>query len=394
MARYSKADILDQFGGVIKNSLGTTFGPLHDDDNIVTVPRYEKSEFLIPDEIESYLKENRDKFTVFSLNVDSLNKKWDELKAFFSMLDTKNLSFCCIQFQEVRITDQCNCSKFELPNYKLLKQGSICSKKGGLITLVRNDFSARVRENLYKKSTFFEAQFIEVTGPSTKNNKITVANIYRPPRRNNRLITVRSFIKELRPILNVLRNENSYSILSGDYNLNLLKVSQNTGFSEFFDVMAGKDFIPAITLPTRFDKKSCSLIDHIWVNKPSKGALEPARMSSRVFLKKFAKADHVPCLLSLDILEKITPAPKYIFSQKFDDDNIAAFKQDLIASDLLNSINPSPNGDVEETYSTINHSLEQLREKHFPVRKIRFKRHQHKIQPWMTDIILLNTFGI
>ena len=286
MANYSKADILDQFGGVIRNSLGTTFGPIDDDDKIVTVPRYEKSEFLTPDEIESYLKENRDKFTVFSLNVDSLDKKWDELKTFFSLLDSKNLSFCCIQFQEVRITDQCSASKFELPNYTTLKQGSICSSKGGLITLVRNYFSARVRENLYKKSTFFEAHFIEVKGPSTKNNKITVANLYRPPRRNNKLITVRSFINELRPILNVLRNENSFSILSGDFNLNLLKVSQNTGYSEFFDLMAGKDFIPAITLPTRFDKKSCSLIDHIWVNKPSKGALEPARMSSRVFFEK------------------------------------------------------------------------------------------------------------
>ena len=49
MAKYSKADILDQFGGVIKNSLGTTFGPLNDDDKILTVPRFEKSEFLIPD---------------------------------------------------------------------------------------------------------------------------------------------------------------------------------------------------------------------------------------------------------------------------------------------------------------------------------------------------------
>ena len=194
----------------------------------------------------------------------------------------------------------------------------------------------------------------------------------------------------MRPILNTVRNENSYSILSGDYNLNLLKTSEKTAISEFFDLMAGKGFVPTITLPTRFDKKSCSLIDHIWVNKPSKGALEPARASSRVFLKKFAKADHVPCLLSLDILEHKIPAPKYVCSQKIDDESIAAFRIDLAASNLANSINPSPEGDVEETYTTINETLGQLREKHFPVRKIRFRRYQHKIQPWMTDIILLN----
>ena len=41
MAKYSKADILDQFSGVIEYSLGTMFGPLNDDDKIVTVPRFE-----------------------------------------------------------------------------------------------------------------------------------------------------------------------------------------------------------------------------------------------------------------------------------------------------------------------------------------------------------------
>ena len=254
MAKYNKDDILEQFGGVINNSLNTTFGPLHDDDKVFTIPSFEKSDFLIPDEIEAYLKENKHKFTIFCLNVNSLHKKWDEIKVFLAKLDSKNLSFSCIQFQEVRITDDSNCSAYELPNYTLYKQGKICSKNGGLITLLRNDFSGRVRENLYKKSTFYEAQFIEITGPVIKENKITVGNVYRPPRRNNRLMTVRSFIKEFRPILNILRHENSYSILAGDYNLNLLKVSQNTAVSEFFDLMAGKGFIPTITLPTRYDK--------------------------------------------------------------------------------------------------------------------------------------------
>ena len=78
-----KNDILNRFGGVIKNSLQTTFGPLHDDDTqyshhrkvsdtVSAIPVYPKSEFLIPEDAEQYLKDNKNNFTVFSLNVDSM----------------------------------------------------------------------------------------------------------------------------------------------------------------------------------------------------------------------------------------------------------------------------------------------------------------------------------
>ena len=77
-------------------------------------------------------------------------------------------------------------------------------------------------------------------------------------------------------------------------------------------------------------------------------------------------------------------------SQTIDDDSLAAFKNDLIASNILNAIDPSPDGNAEDTYTKINDSLLALKEKHFPVKRVRFRRYQHKVQPWMTDIILLN----
>ena len=77
-------------------------------------------------------------------------------------------------------------------------------------------------------------------------------------------------------------------------------------------------------------------------------------------------------------------------SQTIDNDSLAAFKNDLIASNILTAIDPSPEGNAEDTYTKINDSLLALKEKHFPVKKVRFRRYQHKVQPWMTDIILLN----
>ena len=101
-----KDDILNRFGGVIRNSLQTTFGPLHDDDTATSVPAYQKSEFLTPEDAEQYLKENKNNFTVFSLNVDSLNKKWDQFSLFIENLAAKKLSFSAITLQEVRIKEK------------------------------------------------------------------------------------------------------------------------------------------------------------------------------------------------------------------------------------------------------------------------------------------------
>ena len=100
----------------------------------------------------------------------------------------------------------------------------MCSEKGGLITYVRDDFTGTERIGLYTKSDIFEAQFVDVSGPLIKNKKITIGNFYRPPRRNENLTLMGQFISEIQPILNKLRNENTFSFLAGDFNLNLLKV--------------------------------------------------------------------------------------------------------------------------------------------------------------------------
>ena len=189
-------------------------------------------------------------------------------------------------------------------------------------------------------------------------------------------------------IISKLQKGNSFSILADDYNLDLLKVGDVTAYDQFFEFMTSKDFIPMITLPTRFDKKSCSLIDNIWVNKPIKGALEPAKTSSRVFLKKIAKADHLPCLLTLDILEKKQHPPKYVYTQKIDELSISKFRIEIIRANIVNSIDPSPTSDPEQTYEKIREIIQTAYKNNFPVTKKRFQRHKHKIQPWMTNEIM------
>ena len=44
-------------------------------------------------------------------------------------------------------------------------------------------------------------------------------------------------------------------VLSGDYNIDLLKLNDNTNISDFFDTIISLTFYPIITLPTRFSDR-------------------------------------------------------------------------------------------------------------------------------------------
>ena len=343
----------NDYGDILRSSILTTFSSINEDnEEIDAAPVFEKSEYLKPDDIENFMCERKSHFSIFSLNVDSVNMKISELKIFIESLLTKNAGPSVITLQECIISKSTNCDAFKIPGYDIIPQGKICSEKGGLITYVRDDFTGTERTGLYTKSDIFEAQFIDISGPLIQNKKITIGNVYRPPRRNENLPLMGQFLSEMQPILNKLRNENTYSFLAGDFNLNLLKVGDVTAYTDFFEFMTNKEFIPMITLPTRFAEKSCSLLDHIWVNKPSKGALDPAKSSSRVLLKKIAKADHLPCLLTLDVLEKKAHPPKYYSTQKIDTESLVKFRLELVRAGIDNQIDNSIQANPESTYET------------------------------------------
>ena len=60
--------------------------------------------------------------------------------------------------------------------------------------------------------------------------KITLANIYRPPRDNYSAVSIEKFLKPISEIIVTLSKENSTIIAGGDFNLDLLNLTNNTKF--------------------------------------------------------------------------------------------------------------------------------------------------------------------
>ena len=63
-----------------------------------------------------------------------------------------------------------------------------------------------------------------------------------------------------------LTKENNPSVISRDFNLNLIKYTQNRGVNQFLENILSNNFIPHITLPKWVTEKSATLIDNIFTN--------------------------------------------------------------------------------------------------------------------------------
>ena len=137
------------------------------------------------------------------------------------------------------------------------------SSHGGLITYVDNEFDVSVTKKI-DNSTVWECLFLELTHRSL-NNKIIVGNRYKPPRDNNNPANINVFMTELEPIIQELSSSNTEVLICGDYNINLLKLTGEAHFSDFFEMMLGNSYYPKITLPTRLNNPNgATLIDNIF----------------------------------------------------------------------------------------------------------------------------------
>ncbi len=63
-----------------------------------------------------------------------------------------------------------------------------------------------------------------------------------------------------------INKENKKCIITGDLNIDGLKINRNNQVNNFFRTVLEQNFIPTITLPSRIVESQVSFIDHILIN--------------------------------------------------------------------------------------------------------------------------------
>ena len=68
------------------------------------------------------------------------------------------------------------------------------------------------------------------------------------------------------PLLKSLKKENKEVILTGDFNVSLLKFGKKRGTHQLLEELFHNNYSPQITLPARITDRLATLIDNIFLN--------------------------------------------------------------------------------------------------------------------------------
>ena len=309
---------LKPFGGKNKNCLNEIL----EDNNDEGMNISSDSPYVTLEQLCEQAAIYRDRISILSLNSQSISSKFQNISLIIENLRLEsNFSFSVICIQESWLSqNSVDATTFSIPNYKKpFDLPASCSKHGGLICYVHDSLEAEIVKR-YNTSKLYEGLVIEISGRGIQPT--LVANFYRPPKFNNNNLTIEEFTKEFSAVIIDLDKSNQNVLIAGDLNIDLLKVNEKEKYANFLDLMLEYGFFPKITMPTRFARKSASLIDQIYI-KNKHQTLTVAQ--SGILLSP--TSDHFGCFSILHQNLKKINKPKYIEITNVNDTTINNFSK-------------------------------------------------------------------
>ena len=130
-------EILRNIGGKSKNNLKKKSNNFTDTD--FEIDTFIESPYFDIDSLREQLKPHTKKFSVLSVNIQSINVKFDKLLTLITYLNENNFMFSAICIQESYLKQGQDISFFQIPGYDIINQPKVCNEHGGLITYLKKN---------------------------------------------------------------------------------------------------------------------------------------------------------------------------------------------------------------------------------------------------------------
>ena len=339
---------------------------------------YGNNEFI------NLLKGKDDFFNILSLNCQSLNSKFNQLKTYLELYKQNKVVIHAICLQETWIADGDDCSLLQLEDYNFISKGKSCSAHGGAAIYLHKQFSYVVLQ-LYEAISF-DGLFIKVimesfSAHSTVQKTLIIGNLYRPPRQN--VDQINSFISDFEKILDSLKNFKNVTI-AGDFNIDLLKCKQNSHISNYLELVLSSSFLPSITLPTRLTDSNGTLIDNMFVK------LTNNYLSYKAGILVQNISDHLPYFISLGILKSQYNTVKSVKVTLRSSESMNNFKNYLQEKNIMSILDCDQNSDPNRNYEKLHETVTAGLHTCFPIKHVKYNKYKHKKSPWITEGILIS----
>ena len=220
------------------------------------------------------VKNESDSFKILSLNAQSMNNKFQDLR---DLVNTTKASVLAIQETWGRNpTTDYSIRGFHRPEFQL-RTGEGMNLGGGTGLWIRNDLDFDII-----KVTSID-KICEMQAISLNDKNISIINVYRP------FGDMSIFISTLESNILAVKEKNPSNdiIMVGDFNVNLQKSSCNT--DSLLDITMDLGLIQRVTIPTRVSDNYETLIDHVYTK--SKKKIKTDVITSRI-------SDHYATLTS------------------------------------------------------------------------------------------------
>ncbi len=351
----------------------------HDGEDNVEAPILKHSPYYSEQQFASLLT-SQNGLSILNLNICNVFTKFDELESFVCRVNVANpISVICLN--ECWLSERSDVSMIHLQNYKMVYQVGTCAGHShcGLIIYVHDQFNCN-EINITQATVGWEYLCVEISHHKPRSKKYIICNMYRPPERN--IEELDAFIEQFSCFLNTLKNTNRPCFVNGDFNINILDCKSNNRVAEYFERVLAKGFFPRITLPTRIQPPSITLIDNIFTNYIQ----ENFSSKSGVLINDIS--DHKMVFTFQANRSYKQDHDKYIDIEKTDELSLKKFMDELKSLNIYDKMNTDNECDPNENYQLFARLITYAREKHLLKRNVKFNKKKHKICKWMTHGIL------
>ena len=178
-----------------------------------------------------------------------------------------------------------NVNLAQLPGYQFFHNNSI-TQAGGVALYIKDSLNVNIRYDLLFHDIEYESIWVEITVRSAKLNNIIFGVVYRHPQNS-----IPVFTDKFSEFLLTISTENKDIYITGDINVDSLKMDSNEHISDYFDMLSSYSCTNAIKSPTRITANSKTSIDHFYYNNPSKTIITSTVLSDI--------SDHFPLLITI-----------------------------------------------------------------------------------------------
>jgi len=324
--------------------------------------------------------EHTNDLKILSINVQSLNAKFHELKDLIYELSLRNSQPDILCLQEIWQLPEG--SEFKIEGYGPLiyRTRGDGVQGGGVGIYIRNVLTGIFDAGLSVfHDRIFESIFVELQ--TSTGNKIIVGSVYRPGANHPTLNVNQQFDASMDLLASLLDNLSSRNVpvfICGDINIDVLKYGNCDRASEYIDLLLTHGYLQSITLPTRCTNRSFSIIDHCIFNS--------FHTSITSYILTTLLSDHFPILHIISGTGGGHRSSVREF-RDFSEANIAKFKVALQSMnwDLVLSCN-----DPQVAYDYFFDTFSFLYNLYFPLIIAKLKPKYHRKEPWFTAGLLVS----